>query len=216
MTANLCFTFVSMESDGFVLEVVAPNCQMKISVQGTTGAFDVIVHTQEQGGCTACPLGEMHASTTDCACVAIPTEPVLGQLFQAHEFAVNTEHTYELNAGDMFTIRQWAVDGNFPYVVDLSPTSDLVTQMQCIAVEGTPFSNEWYAQASFKALDTTADCHWSMEMRSPDGTNFLKFNLVVKASAPAGPTVIEFNPEITEYHVDVGTQMKSLFNVAGF
>jgi hypothetical protein len=139
-------------------------------------------HVKPFEGCSACPLGEQHKSTTDCDCEPMPTEPVFGHLYTAHHYDANTEHTVEMRSGDMVTFRQWSVDNKFKYPIDFSDPA-LAASVACVGLHGTPFGNELYMQFSLKALDIAADapdCTWTFEFKDPDNGDFLRLNFVVK------------------------------------
>jgi uncharacterized protein YfcZ (UPF0381/DUF406 family) len=156
--------------------------EMKHAESGDFLRFKFIVRASEE--CAKCPIGQQHVSTAECNCVEIPTIPVEGRLFQAHEYELNTEHIVEMRSGDMVTFRAWSVDGKFPYDMDMSSESDLVKSMECVEVAFEPFANELYAQMTLKAKQVSDDqpCEWSFEMRNAESGDFLRFKFVVRAS----------------------------------
>jgi hypothetical protein len=89
------------------------------------------------------------------------------------------EH-HEFKAGSMITLRQIAVDGVWPFPVELKDgeVPAMFEGIQCLDIDSY-FSNDVYGQIVFKAHDVTEQCNGDLTFANEANGNFLTFKLKV-------------------------------------
>jgi hypothetical protein len=113
--------------------------------------------------------------------VAAAEEPKdLGQIFEAHNFEMNTVHDINMKAGSYITFIQKSVNGEWPFPMEFKENEvpAMFAGMTCLDI-GDHFANEHVGQLSLKAQPVTAECKWALTFKNEATNTFLTFNISV-------------------------------------
>jgi hypothetical protein len=108
-----------------------------------------------------CEIGQRYSSAVTCDCIDVVVKPVVGQLFEAHKFAAfaHVRVILDMNSADTsgVTLRQWSVNGAFPYNVDFD-----TMKLDCVEKAKDGIKNDYYQEQSLKAFKD--NCRWTIEL----------------------------------------------------
>jgi hypothetical protein len=105
----------------------------------------------------------------------VPLDMVRGELFEAQNFEMNSEHKVHLTADSMITFRQYSDNGVFPFSSDYS---SIYADSKCAYIRDQ-YQNEKLAQVIFRGGWNVSECTKTVTFKSTDEQNFLTFHLIV-------------------------------------